>query len=176
MGETSQNFALYESGRTHIPILSGRADLYTAEKHTFAAKATQNLVESGVTMTDHVVMLPHRLELTGWLSDLEQTNTNRVIRGAETWQHLLSTMEEKTLLTVQTPIFEYKNMIITKAIAPFHKGRTLKFTLELMQIKMAQTHEGSRDSASTQTRDNSIQERITPPVSRGVIPSPTTNI
>ena len=71
-------------------------------------------------MTDNAVKLPDKLRLEGWVSDgLPAAGTDDATtsdqRRTETWQTIVTLMEQRELLEVVTLLKTYQNMIITSA-------------------------------------------------------------
>jgi hypothetical protein len=72
------------------------------------AKAMEHPVETGVTITDHRIILPTEIELSVLLSN---TTSNEEYRSL--YQQIKQLWINATLLTVQTRTDSYANMLIT---------------------------------------------------------------
>ena len=137
------DFAVYRQQRTLIPLLEHLVDGYPSEEHQLTLGTTDNPVESGSTLTDNAVKRRERLRLQGWVSDIMPAPGLSVSPGrpTDTWQEIIQLFENKTLLTVVTPLRVYRNMVIVRAVAPRdkHTGAALRFTIDLAEVLLADT-------------------------------------
>jgi hypothetical protein len=134
-------------------------DACTLESHDFANRITSQPVESGATVTDHVIIEPDRLRLSGVYSNtplpkladvfaaqspISIGGTATVLgqnplqpRRAETlFEELHRLREEKTLVTVFTNLREYENMVIVNLSVPRDaaRGGSVFAEVELQEI------------------------------------------
>ena len=169
------NFAVYRQQRTMIPVLEGRVDGFFREEHQLTLGTTENPVESGSTLTDNAVKRRERLRLEGMVSDLLPApgNTHTPDRAADVWSEFVQLFENRTLVTVLTPIRVYRNMMIVRAIAPRDRytGRALRFTVDLTELLFSDT-EISRFSPDTVDPMGPAADR-TSEVDGGDVASPT---
>ncbi|MCY3784567.1 MAG: hypothetical protein OXG79_12405 [Chloroflexi bacterium] len=135
-------FAIYEARSTSIEPLVGYADGFLDEEHERQVSVTRFPIESGAALVDHAVREPDALKITGWTSDLfpsDLSNIGATDRPAQAWAEIGRLMQERELLEVVTILGVYKDMIITRAIAPVSSrtGRGLLFTIELQEVLTA---------------------------------------
>ena len=136
-----QDFGLFAVESAQIAPLIGKLDGYPTEDHQLSLQTTEHPVESGGSVTDNAVKLPDKLRLEGWVSDgLPAAGTDDATtpdqRRAETWQTIVTLMEQRELLEVVTLLKTYQNMIITSARTELNDktARGLRVTLELSEI------------------------------------------
>ena len=115
-----QDFGLFAVESAQIAPLVGKLDGYPTEDHQLSLQTTEHPVESGGSVTDNAVKLPDKLRLEGWVSDgLPAAGTDDATtpdqRRAETWQTIVTLMEQRELLAAVTLLKTYQNMIITSA-------------------------------------------------------------
>ena len=138
--------ALLPQEPTGIPIIAGFVDGYVTQEHRVEVNTTTYPVESGSSLTDNAVKQPERLKLTGWVSDLMPSpgvgpGVNLKSRATLAWTIIVQLMEIKRPVTAVTQLRTYRNMLITKAVAPVdvRTGQSLQFTLDLQEILFART-------------------------------------
>lgn len=89
-----------------------KADIKISEDHTRKNDVTQNTLESGAIIADHVIIHPRVLSInfgvtnTGWTSLLES-------RSQEIFDKLDNISQTQELVTVTTEHYSYTNMIIS---------------------------------------------------------------
>ena len=144
-------FAIFPQGPTQpvptrIPVLTGKVDAYPTEEHRIEVTTTTYPVESGASLTDNAFKQPERLKLTGWVSDLlpasdAVANIRLDDRSRSAWALIIDLMEDRLPVTVVTHLRTYRDMLITKAVAPVdvRTGRSLRFTLDLQEVLFART-------------------------------------
>ena len=138
-------FAILQSrtstpGKPTLLPLGGIVDGFLSEEHKVRLSKTSYPVErTGLPLTDHAVIEPRTLKLTGWVSDLLPT-TDRgdpsATRGLVAWRQVYELMQTREPLTVVTTLGTYTDMLITSATAPVDRttGRALRFDLELEEV------------------------------------------
>ena len=102
-----QDFGLFAVESAQIGPLVGKLDGYPTEDHQLSLQTTEHPVESGGSVTDNAVKLPDKLRLEGWVSDgLPAAGTDGGAapdqRRAETWETIVTLMEQRELLEVVT--------------------------------------------------------------------------
>ena len=129
---------------TAIPELLRYIDDYIEETHRIPVEKTEYPVESGVQYTDHIIVKPVVLTLTGFVSDalrLSHTdqNTPLELRGAVAFSRIEALVNQRRpIATVYTQNKTYQNMVITgvEARSSSETGQSSTFiiTLEELQI------------------------------------------
>lgn len=104
----------------------------TEEAHNISAQATQYGVESGKSISDHVILQPNQVDVS-----FEMTNTDGGAEKARAVFHeFVRLRDERMPLTLDTEHARYKNMVITRFTpdhsAP-HKG-AFRATVTLQQV------------------------------------------
>lgn len=122
------NAALIPGSETRIAPLMAVVDGYPAESHRLQTTTGGEPLEDGRQATDHAIARQDRLELTGWVSDL-----NGGDRPRAAWDTIRRLHREVTPLRVVTEWGVYEEMLITRAEAP-KRGRGMRFILELEEI------------------------------------------
>ena len=140
-----EGFVIYGSRRrisTEIEPLVGYIDSYADEQHELRSSKTEYPLESGATVSDHLVTLPKRLQFTGFTSDLVVPRDSRIrdhtTRAEEAWQRVIELQESRQLVSVTTGFGSYENMVVMRAIAHVNdrSGRSLRFTLEMEEMQL----------------------------------------
>lgn len=133
-------------------------DAALSESHGRAAEVTQNPVEEGADVVDHIQPKPMTLNLTGVVArypiagaQTPETEINRILapvvdgkepeqnRHMKAFQRLERAVDKRELVTVQTGLKVYENMAIRSATFPRESrtGSDLVFSLELQQVRFA---------------------------------------
>jgi len=103
-----------------------------SEEHTREARMTEQTVENGAIVSDHVILLPYKLNV-----EFEQTNAFGGVQTAQqAYDGLMSLWKERSPFTVVTFHATYDSMIIEKMTA-IHKSPNkgaLKFNVTLKQV------------------------------------------
>lgn len=138
-------FAVYGSRRrvgAEIEAVAGYVDSYPEEQHELRSSKTDYPLESGVLISDHLVTLPKRLTLTGFVSDLivpaSAVLSDHTTRAELAWQKLQELHESRRLVDVVTVLGEYSDMAIMRLMAEVNErsGQSLRFTMELEEMQL----------------------------------------
>lgn len=147
--------------RTNIPILAGQVDLWSSEEHRIGVDLTDNPTESGNVLSDNAVTKRKELQMTGLLSDMFPIRTQQAVsrfrdlgvapagtqdieaRSAQTWNILVNLTELKLPIDIVTRLYIYRNMVITRVVAPVNErtGLSLRFTLDITEVLFAETED-----------------------------------
>ena len=124
-----------------------KLDVSLKENHTRAAQVTDNEIEDGAVVSDHIRLSPKALSITGQVSDapvsilglgvssddilgaakdfaggdkdsFEGLVKNSRRSPAEAWQYLNQLMEKRTPFSIVTGLQRYENMVLTSLSAP----------------------------------------------------------
>lgn len=141
LGETF--FAAYgHRARAVVPVLAGWVDAYADETHQLRSTKTEYPLESGATITDHLVVLPARLQLTGFVSDLlyhepSAKSKEPLARASAAWQELRRLHAERQILDVTTSLGDYQNMVILNISATVNAstGSALRFRVDFEEVQ-----------------------------------------
>ena len=158
-----------------ISELAGVVDTYPEEMHDVSSEKTSYPLESGASISDHLVTRPSRLTLTGFVSDLlPAPGVSDALppseRGPAAWQALRDLHDAKVLVDVQTLLGEYQDMAIMRAATTMNDrtGMSLRFTIELEQFQFREVRreqvQAGDDGASTMSsyEDYVIGRRTVP--------------
>jgi len=118
------------------PIVAGvEVSVIISETHAMSAKATQQAIESGAAVTDHVILDPLQLSISCEVSNAGGTDTARGVY--ESFRDLLTAREPVEVVTEHAI---YGNMVFLSLnqlhAAPF-KG-ALQITAQLQQIRQVE--------------------------------------
>lgn len=130
-----------------IAGLSRHVDSYPDAMHELRATKTEYPLESGAVVSDHLVVRPARLVLTGFVSDLliaspaTAADRNAHTRGRTAWDAVRALAAAGELIPeVITSIGAYRDMAVVGANAEVsaRTGGALRFRLELeeMQVRL----------------------------------------
>ena len=87
------------------------------EVHNLVNQPTQYAVESGKSISDHVMMMPNIVDVC-----FEMTNSDRGVEQArEAFQYFAWLMKKKIPMTLDTEHARYKNMVIA-SFSPDHRA------------------------------------------------------
>lgn len=129
-------------------------DVTTSQSHNFEWVATQNPVENGTTITDHVRRLPDVLTIEGLIVDTPLFPPVPIFtnRAQKEFQKLLSFADAREPVFVATSLRIYPDMIITR-IGVSRDSSTggavpVSLTLQEIQISSANTVQALIDEAA----------------------------
>jgi len=125
-------------------------DVSIRESHTFDNEVTQYPVETGGTITDHIVNKPDQLSIEGFVTNspvriVEQSSTSRagdrsdrVLVALDVLRRIRS---EKEIVTVVTGLQTYTDMALVKLSIPRDSGRgnALWFTADFTKIQFVKS-------------------------------------
>lgn len=144
-------------GQTKASIGGITLDASVSEEHLSTAELTDNPVEDGAKITDHVQIQPKQLTIEGVVSDFPLgyleigniMNLGRTVmslfgkssRSVDAYNKLVKLQEKREPFTVVTGLKRYKNMILTELSVPrtAETGKSLQFRAVLREIRIAKT-------------------------------------
>lgn len=106
--------------------------------HTIESQAGTERLEDGAVITDHVVAMPDKLTMTGWVSNLSQDGN----APAEAWEGIRELQRKEDVFKVVTEWAVYDEMFIIGATTT-QTGRGMKFTIDLQQVVRVGLQQGS---------------------------------
>ena len=108
----------------------------TAREITYSADISDNTVETGYTISDSVINKPIAVNITQIVSTANE-NSNVF----SYWQSIYNRLiDSRVLITVQTPDYIYKNMILTNfTVKRDAKHLKTEFTLSFRQVLIVST-------------------------------------
>lgn len=141
--EGSSLFAAYghQAGAAVVPVLFGWVDSYSSESHHLRSSKTEYPLESGASITDHLVVNPARLQLTGFVSDLLYSSWSKskvpTARAQAAWQEITRLHAERSILDVTTTLGDYQNMVIMNVSATVNSstGVALRFRIDFEEVQ-----------------------------------------
>lgn len=142
--------------------VSFEADLTIEELHERSAEVTQHPVESGGTISDHVILQPERLRLDGFVTDARLRDPEAT-RTQSAFADLDTAWSSGQLVQVITARKTYQDMVITRLDLPYDRPESMQFSIELQQIKIvdAQEVEGILPADTPETTDLVTPEQET---------------
>lgn len=119
-------------------------DLAIDESHDWAADATQNPVEFGSPISDHVIEQPDRLTLNCFVSDTpinSGISNSNGLKLQEIFDVLYALIKKKEVVTVYTRFKIYTDMVLTSVSVPraAGTGEALEFNCDFLNIRKVQT-------------------------------------
>jgi hypothetical protein len=176
-----------------IQSLEGvQLDAILSETHNNNVRITKNPVELGADITDHAVIESKRLTMVAQVSDtplgtaalgeiVDTTNglfgtatSDNLTRSEAAYNSLVTIMELREPIKVQTKLVDYPNMIITSINTNRDKDTSrivrMNITLEevlitesqVVKLESRQLEEGSPREQGTSAESKGRQEVITP--------------
>lgn len=159
-------------------------DATVSETHTSTCDVSENPVEEGPSISDHVQLNPAELTVEGVISDTplghavigniqNLVRNSQVLfggssRSVDAYNDLLRLQKSRRPFTVITDLKRYQNMIITDLTAPRTEatGRALHFTAVMKEVFIVQSKEIDVDTSipdlASSRKDNG--QRVTNPV------------
>lgn len=115
-------------------------DTVLSERHQADSTVTQQPVEEGSNIADHIVNEPETVVIEGIVSNTPITGGTRNA-AQEVFNELYSLRDAKEVVTVVTGLVVYENMVITNISIPRDRGTggLVRFTVELTRIIKAGT-------------------------------------
>lgn len=130
------------SGFSLSGLVEFTADLTLEESHERSAEVTENPVESGAVVTDHVITNPERLRLEGFVTDAPAavfaSDAGRTQGAFET---LEQAWREREPLTVVTGRKTYTDMVIVRLDMPRNRPASMRFVIELQAVTIVQAQD-----------------------------------
>lgn len=131
--------------------LSLRPDVSINEQHEFGSRITDNPVEDGSIISDHIFNDPDVLRINAMVSDHPVkflAGVRRLIDGGtapriDAFNKLLEMRDAKKTMTVVTGLHQYRNMIISnlRVTRNSDTGKTLNFSIDFRELLKATTEE-----------------------------------
>jgi len=154
------------AGFTVEGVVELQADLTISESHQRSADVTTHPVESGGTISDHVILQPERLSLEGFVTDTPAAvlSANRG-RTQDAFDALEELWREGEPLTVVTARRTYEDMVIVDLQLPRERPSSMNFSAELQRVTVVETETAQiagggdvADAADEDTADLAAQE------------------
>ncbi len=134
-------------------MASFEVDALLSETHTMSREVTDNEVENGSPVSDHVILRPITLEVQCFVSDAPikgiienvQNGARNFLGGSkytsDCFSALIDLYERKEPLAVYTQYRVYNNMMVQSITIPRtpEDGEALIFTINFKQIRMVET-------------------------------------
>lgn len=176
-------FGLVPDSSTSYMLVDAAVDI----KHEAISEITQHPVEIGADVTDFAIIQPRVLTLNGRISAVKnvkegfESNPNEILREspnrvALAWETLENALRNRFVLTIETPLKNYKNILI-KDLTTSQDWRTvnvLDFTAtiqEIITVAVTETQlseeeiaEGSKQQASPTNDLGTIQTEEDPSI------------
>lgn len=137
--------------------------------HRRTLHKTSHPVLTGANISDHAYIEPARVTLEIGISDCMASFSNGIWVGASTksvsaWQIIKGWQVSKQLLTLQTRLDLYTNMLVVEANAPddVRTRRSLKATIVLEELLSASVYSAPAQSALPQSTNNTNVGTVQP--------------
>lgn len=148
--------------KKQLQIAQIEVDVSVAETHETDCDVTENPIEAGGLVTDHVFFKPARLTIEGLVSDtpvkllggaLSMFDDNR---SRKTYEELIALQEAREPIDVITGLKQYSNMILKTLTVPrsADTGRALRFTAVFQEVRLVESA-----SIAIQASDSQFQKK-----------------
>lgn len=118
------------------------ADLTIDEQHERSAEATQHPIEAGARISDHVILSPDRLSISGFVTDAGVAVLgSQPGRTQSAFDTLDSAWRARDLVQVVTGYRTYQDMIITRLDMPRTRPESMQFSIEFQHIRIVSSEE-----------------------------------
>jgi hypothetical protein len=135
-------------------------DATISESHNAKVELTRFPVEHGADITDHAVIEPKELTIVAWVTDspLNQSITNEIIesasglfgqsnnifpitRSSAVFNRLMSVLDSRAPLIIQTGLKQYSNMIMTgfSVSQDASTSKALPMVINLREVRIVKT-------------------------------------
>lgn len=124
-------------------VVEFAADLTIEERHERSAEVTQHPIESGAQVSDHVILSPERVMLTGFVSD-----SGVAVLGSQpgSTQSAFETLEaawrKREPVSLVTGYKTYQDMVITRLNLPRNRPESMRFDMELQHVTILSSEMG----------------------------------
>jgi len=148
-------------------------DATVTEEHKTSCDLTENPVEDGAKITDHVQLKPAELTIEGVITDTPLGyaiigNIQNIVRSVSTlfgkssrsidaYNDLLALQKSRRPFTVVTGLKRYENMILTELSVPrtVDTGKSLHFRAVMKEIRIVT----SKTSTLSNTKNNALAKK-----------------
>jgi len=108
--------SIFNAGNPEL-IATIPVDQITAEFHDESAQPTAFAVESGATISDHIVLTPETVEISWMISNIDNSLSAYGTRAATTFEQIKNALKARDLYDVVTRHYLYKNMALVSISA-----------------------------------------------------------
>lgn len=152
-------------------------DIIINESASATVRVTENPVEFGANMNDHIITEPMTFTVSGVVSNISSNKIGQFLRiptifskntskSKEAWEKLLELQINKTPFTLVQGLKEYKNIVILSLTESQDKDTAngLFFTATMKEIIFA----GAEIITEEQFNDPNIADKMIPTISGGL--------
>jgi len=130
-----------------LQIATIEVDVAITESHETDCDVTENPVEDGANITDHVQVKPAKLTIEGLVSDtpIKFLQGLRSLfddnRSRKTYEELLAIQQAREPISVITGLKQYENMILKTLTIPrsVDTGRALRFSALFQEVRIVES-------------------------------------
>lgn len=141
------------------------AQLTIDELHERTSTVTEHPIEDGSTISDHVIVNPERVRLTGFVTDAGTRDPERGATQAA-FDSLDRASTEGQIVQVITGRKTYNDMILVSADLPRERPDSMQFSLEFMQLRLV-TPEVVEGVLSADQVDQGDADTLQPEIDEG---------
>jgi len=144
-------------------------DAYLSETHNFASKIAEHPVESGRVVSDHIILLPPVVNITGIITDTPLLKWNQTTglltpqegRSLEKVKQLLEMREARQLFSISTSLGVYNDYFFVSFDIPFdvRDGYSAKFSATLKKLELVTFRTGQKVLNQTQDVSSRAAEK-----------------
>lgn len=168
-------FLLYRQAKTRLGALE--LDAALRETHTFETKATENPVEEGFAVTDHLQLQPRTYQVEGVVSNtpitsILTTGTRYEVgqpgRAFNAWEELKRMRARRELVTLVTELEKYDNMLMTSLVVPREskQGEVLEFSASFRELIIVRTQTVQAPKLKTKVKQGQVAKKPEPKAER----------
>lgn len=164
--------------KTKSKIATLEIDVTLTENHRYESLVTQNPVENGSDITDHIQLEPVVLNLDGFITNTPialPEDIDKYQRADDAFQSLLDIRNARTPVDLITGLTVYTNMVLRDLEIPRNRttGETLRFSATFVQViivdteqvtlpRVTQRTDGARKNTNSQAADKKDMGKQTP--------------
>lgn len=133
-------------------------DAVLVERHDSSSTVSDNPIETGETVTDHITVKPDTLEIIGKMSNVGDAGGSNSIR---VYDALMKLRADRKIFSIQTGLRLYENMAIV-SISTLHDAKTdtcPEFTCKFREIKIVGTQYTRIDRKSFKVTSRKLNEK-----------------
>lgn len=155
--------------KNKLQIANIEVDVCVSESHETDCDITENPVESGAYISDHVQLKPARLTIEGLVSDtpislfgLSQIGNDN--RARKVYDQLLEIQYTAEPIDIITGLTQYSNMVLKTLTVPRNSetGKTLRFNAVFQEIIIIESSEIAAETTSSQFTTKTDTGKVTP--------------
>lgn len=144
-------------------------DVTLNEDHEYDTFVTDNPIEDGTIFSDHVILLPTVLNITGRVTDAAITilGIPKLSKSIDAFRELVALQTNKTPFSVSTALHFYENMYMKNIqfLRTSNDGQSIRFSAVLREIQIV----GSNTDTNRERIARDVQHTALSSLDRGFV-------